>query len=207
MKGGFFLDSGASDGVRVSNTWLLEMSFGWKGICVEPNAAAFRKLVRNRRCCCINSCLYDRERTVDFVEEAGVLGGILEEYDPAHLRFAKAVYSLQESADGRPPTTPKAARTILSVLKECNAPPLIDYWSLDTEGSELKLLQSFPFEKYSFRVLTVEHNFLPAREQIRKFLEARGYQRIRTLEIDDCYVKPVDLPHSSWRSQAWMRLR
>jgi hypothetical protein len=37
-------------------------------------------------------------------------------------------------------------------------PPVIDYWSLNTEGSEFAILKSFPFDEYSFRVLTVEHN-------------------------------------------------
>ena len=52
-------------------------------------------------------------------------------------------------------TAKKIARTLRSVLRECEAPPIIDYWSLDTEGSELTLLKSFPFDDYSFRVVTL----------------------------------------------------
>jgi hypothetical protein len=37
MRNGFFLDSGAADGVSSSNTHLLEESFGWNWICIEPN--------------------------------------------------------------------------------------------------------------------------------------------------------------------------
>ena len=40
MRNGFFFDSGASDGIRASNTRLLEASYGWTGICVEPNEAS-----------------------------------------------------------------------------------------------------------------------------------------------------------------------
>jgi hypothetical protein len=36
-RNGFFLDSGASDGVISNNTHLLEDSYDWKGICIEPN--------------------------------------------------------------------------------------------------------------------------------------------------------------------------
>src|SRR5690349_12765331 len=82
MRGGFFLDSGAADGVSSSNTLLLEQSYGWKGICVEPNSTLFTQLVRNRRCTCVNCCLYDREGTVEFLEAATMLGGILAEYHP-----------------------------------------------------------------------------------------------------------------------------
>jgi hypothetical protein len=93
--------------------------------------------------------------------------------------------------------------TMLSVLRDCATPPVIDYWSLDTEGSELAILKSFPFHEYAFRVLTVEHNWLPVREQIREFLENRGCRRIRTIDIDDCCMQANNLPRPAWRSNAW----
>lgn len=204
MRGGYFLDSGASNGVKGSNTWLLESLFGWTGICVEPNDAMFRKLIQNRQCLCLSCCLYDREGSFDFLEGAGVYGGILQEYDPAHLRFAKQLISnqlLQHNCTQ--PTVQKQARTLRSVLRQANAPQIIDYWSLDTEGSELAILKSFPFDEYRFRVLTVEHNDSPIREDIRKFLEAQGYTRIRVLGIDDGYVWNGDLPNHAWQSAVW----
>lgn len=197
MKGGFFLDSGASNGVQGNNTWLLESSFGWNGVCVEPNDAAFRELVRNRSCTCVKCCLYDREGTVPFVEAAGVYGGILDEYDPHHWRFTQRTLARTPAATAPPPTVEKEARTVRSVLREAAAPPVIDYWSLDTEGSELAILRSFPFDDYRFRVLTVEHNGTQAREEIRSFLESRGYARVATFGIDDGYISTADAP--AWR--------
>jgi FkbM family methyltransferase len=212
QRGGFFLDSGASNGVRFSNTLLLEKSFGWRGICVEPNESFFRELTKNRKCYCLNCCLYDRDGTVEFVEEASVLGGVLDEYDPAHLEYAKSNFDLKSDATGRPATVKKVARRLRSVLKECEAPSVIDYWSLDTEGSEFTILKSFPFDEYSFRVITVEHNWLPLRTQIRDFLESRGYHLIKALGCDDCYVIDQDFKNlgkfmsvPTWRSRAWVR--
>ena len=203
MRGGFFLDSGAADGVSVSNTVLLEESFGWGGICIEPNEEFFAALVRNRHCQCVNCCLYDREGVVDFVESARGLGGILEAYSDSHLQFAKRTFRLAQDSRGRPATVQKMCRTVRSILRECAAPPVIDYWSLDTEGSELAILKSFPFEEYQVRVLTVEHNWSPARHEICEFLMSRGYRQARNLEIDDGYVLNGvrSVPH--WRSGAW----
>jgi hypothetical protein len=127
----------------------------------------------------------------------------LHEYFPEHLQFAKKTFRVGEDATGRPVTESKNARTLRSVLRECRAPRIIDYWSLDTEGSEFTILKSFPFDEYSFRVLTVEHNRLPIRTQIQAFLEPRGYCRIKTLEIDDCYVRVDSIAGGSWRSGAW----
>lgn len=188
-RNGFFLDSGASDGVLSNNTHLLEVAYDWNGICIEPNTDFFEKLVKNRKCYCLNYCLYDKEDYVDFLELGNVVGGIMEEYHPTHLDLAKASYDIQKDMYGNPKTVKKLARTINQVLKECNSPQIIDYWSLDTEGSELAILKSFPFDEYSFRVITVEHNHFPVREEIREFLDYHGYQRVRELEVDDCYIK------------------
>lgn len=204
MRNGFFLDSGASDGVKGSNTVVLESEFGWQGICVEPNPTFFESLRQNRRCHCICCCLYDRNGEVEFVE-ADVLGGILDEYHPSLLRQARASYDVPVDDNGHPHTVCREARTVRSVLKEFGAPPVIDYWSLDTEGSEFAILKSFPFDEYSVRVLTVEHNWFPVREEIREFLESRGYQRVKELWVDDCYVKGVNAPPQAWRSSAWRR--
>ncbi len=107
-----------------------------------------------------------------------------------------------------PATVKKRARPVRDILRESGAPPVIDYWSLDTEGSELSILASFPFDEYSFRVLTVEHNRLPIRHQLHALLGSNGYVRVATLVIDDCYVKPELIPptgqsRSGWRSAAF----
>lgn len=204
LRGGFFLDSGASDGVQGSNTYLLETAYGWRGVCVEPNAEFYERLVRNRRCHTVNACLYDRDGDVEFVE-ADVLGGILDEYHPRLLQMATRLYDVPVAAGGAPATVRKPARTVRSILEECGAPPVIDYWSLDTEGSELAILRGFPFGEYDVRVITVEHNWFPAREEIRALLEPHGYVRVAELTVDDCYVKGVPEPDTAWRSRAWRR--
>ena len=189
MRGGFFVEVGAADGVTDSNTDVLEKSFGWKGICIEPNRLLFRDLVRNRRCCCVNCCVYDREGKVDFLEMKNLVSGILDEYNSRRLKRIRAAFHVPEDRKGRPSTVRRKARTMRSVLRECGAPRVIDYWSLDTEGSELAILKSFPFDEYEVRVLTVEHNRLPVRQKIREFLQAHGYARIKALSVDDCYFK------------------
>lgn len=213
--GGFFLDSGASNGRKGSNTWLLESQYGWQGVCIEPNADTFQQLKAHRQCICLDCCLHDRDGRVDFLEAAGVYGGIIDQYDPHHLAFTRRVLG-DRWPDGAPaPTVSRRARTIRSVLRDAAAPPTIDYWSLDTEGSELTLLKSFPFDEYRLRVLTVEHNNGPIRGQIHRFMVERGYVRVRDLGIDDGYVLADDLhdglhddphigaPGHAWRSAVW----
>ena len=79
------------------------------------------------------------------------------------------------------------------LLAEHGAPASIDYLSVDTEGSEFDILETFDFAKYQVRVITVEHNFKPdARESIQRLLESNGFRR--EFEIfskgDDWYFHP-----------------
>lgn len=190
QRNGFFLDSGAADGLRASNTVLLERDYDWDGICVEPDDEFFDALTHNRRSKNVQCCLYDRGDEVEFVE-AGTLGGVLEDYHPQLLAHACRVMSVPSRPDGSARTVLKQARTVRSVLESCDAPQVIDYWSLDTEGSELRILESFPFDRYRVRVLTVEHNRYPVRLEIRDFLESLGYVLVRDFDIDDCYAEPA----------------
>ena len=60
--------------------------------------------------------------------------------------------------------------------------------SLDTEGSELEILQNFDFEKYTFGLIDVEHNYVePRRTKIMSLLLSKGYIYKGENEWDDMY--------------------
>lgn len=76
------------------------------------------------------------------------------------------------------------------LLIKYNSPKIIDYLSIDTEGSEYEILKSFNFKKYIFKVITCEHNYTSNREKIYKLLISKGYKRV-SKEIsneDDWYI-------------------
>ena len=54
---GFFLDTGAHDGIEISNSYTLEKRYDWKRICIEANPDSFEQLLQNRRASCVNVCL------------------------------------------------------------------------------------------------------------------------------------------------------
>lgn len=71
------------------------------------------------------------------------------------------------------------------------APDEIDYLSIDTEGSELETLQAIDCGKYSFRIITCEHNFMPQRALIHELLMRHGYVRVEQSlsDFDDWFVR------------------
>jgi hypothetical protein len=53
---------------------------------------------------------------------------------------------------------------------------IVDYFSLDTEGSEASILQSIDFNKITFGVLIIEHNNEEGRiDSFRNILFSHGY--------------------------------
>ena len=78
------------------------------------------------------------------------------------------------------------------LLAKHGAPEQIDYLSIDTEGSEFEILQHLDFGRYSFRVITCEHNFTPMREKLHELLTGHGYARRHEdlSKFDDWYVRP-----------------
>ena len=52
-----------------------------------------------------------------------------------------------------------STRTLVSILDEYGAPNDIDFLSLDTEEASL-VIRDFAFDKYSFKVIINEHNFV-----------------------------------------------
>ena len=65
------------------------------------------------------------------------------------------------------------------------------YVSIDTEGSEFEILNSFNFDEYDIKIITCEHNFTPMREKIHSLLTRNGYVRKYSEYslFDDWYVK------------------
>jgi FkbM family methyltransferase len=182
-RAGFFVEFGATDGVSLSNTYLLETEFGWDGICAEPNPKFFAELKKNRRCRVSRDCIGARTgEEVEFVF-ADAYGGAL-----AHI-------SSDMHAERRRPYLADSKNiqclktvSLSDFLKKHGAPSQIDYLSIDTEGSEFEILSTFPFEEWTIMNITVEHNFTPLRQAIKDLLCSKGYQ-CHEADWDDWYFR------------------
>ena len=180
-KGGYFVDIGAHDGKDLSNTYRLETEYGWKGICVEPLEEEFKKCVESRpMSICINTCIYDKNGTVTFNEVTrgnnySMLSGIDDENYKCRENFIQSE---------------KPCITLTKLLEDNNSPSVIDFLSIDTEGSELKILRSLDHDKFSFRYITCEHNYDDIkRKEVREYLESVGYKFLSENQWDDIFTE------------------
>lgn len=176
-KNGYFIEVGANDGINLSNTYLLEQDYNWKGICIEPVPSIFKKLVKNRKSINLSDAVYNVNDKIVNITEANLLSGIREDID-THKRVLK-------NKDVSVKT-----KTLTKIMDENNTPRYVDYLSIDTEGSELKILEGIDFNKYSFGYINIEHNRVePRRTLMRKKLLKNGYQYMGPNKFDDIYIK------------------
>ena len=204
---GFFVETGAADGVSASATLALERSFGWTGILVEPNRLFFEQLRKNRGCLVENACIAERSGTVEFIE-ASWFGRIRDHFleahpDEDHLRDPY----LTHDVDGSPAKVVRIpALSLDDLLQRHGAPTRIDFMSIDAEFSEWFILKSFPFDRYEVLALCIHSKFRHAgvlidgkhAEDIRRVLCDLGYfydrEHSRNLE-HDFFVHPNVIEH------------
>ncbi len=154
---GYFVEFGAASGKELSNTWLLEKHFGWSGILAEPAKCWHERLAANRTCVIENRCVW--KSTGDSLEFA--------EASEAEISTLTPFKGGDQHAAARRSSRHYQVETISlnDLMAEHKAPDSPDYLSIDTEGSELEILQAFDFKRHPFKVITCEHNFTPAREK------------------------------------------
>ncbi|MFE5320267.1 FkbM family methyltransferase [Paenibacillus sp. NPDC056579] len=179
--GGYFVDIGAYDGVTFSNSYFFEKQMGWNGICVEPMPHIYNQLIRNRKCVCIEGAIAGEEREQDFLVAKGVemLSGLVDSYDIRHL-------NLIDSYKGEKEIIRVNTFKLQSILDN-NQIKHIDFCSIDTEGSELKVIQSIDLDKVDVRCFVVENNYHDS--VLREYLLSRNYSLVERIVVDDIFVK------------------
>lgn len=177
-KNGFFVEFGATNGVDLNNTWLMETAFGWTGILAEPARNWQAELTANRACAIEKRCVWRASgETLQFTEAPRGENSAISTFVSKSRKLRGTSYDV-------------TTISLNDLLAEHGAPEVIDYLSVDTEGSEFDILNALDFDRWSFRVLTVEHNFAPQREDIHALLTSKGYARVLedVSRFDDWYV-------------------
>ena len=182
-RDGFFVEFGATDGMTLSNTYLLEARYGWTGILSEPARSWHADLKNNRRCAIDFRCVTGASgQSVLFNETPDGVFSTIDSFS------GNDIYARERSAGERYEVE---TVSLNDLLREHGAPGHFDYLSIDTEGSELLILQSMDFAKYTPRIITVEHNFVGSkRSAIESLLGSKGYSKrfAQFSSFDDWYV-------------------
>ena len=165
-RNGFFVEIGSLDGIIFSNSFIFEKYLDWNGICIEPDVRWHSDIVQNRKCEISFNAISDVSNDiVDFCIHKN--GG--ESFVKTEMR--EWIYN-SDIMD----TIKVETKTLTDLLDSKNAPKIIDWISVDTEGSELKILSKFlNDDRYQTNFINVEHT---GNSDINVLFENHNYVRI-----------------------------
>lgn len=184
-RNGTFIDIGANDGITLSNTYLLEREYAWRGVAIEPIPKIYQKLKENRVCQTINGCIANQPGKAKFIE---VEGG-------PNMLSTLAVNNVGLTARRIRKNAKRHNANVKEIEVECydiksvaekSGIKSVDFLSLDTEGGELEILKSINFQKLPITLISVENNFYTP--DIRIYLESQGFIYLGTFKVDEIYI-------------------
>ena len=185
---GFFVECGAVDGINGSSCYALERYLDWKGICVEANPRHASKLKKNRSAICFNTLLTSQDQKehlyIYFRESEQRSRAIASEGEYRKLlEDFEAEYRSRDTTPERKQILERMlshselikinSLSLESILKEANAPEVIDYLSMDIETYEYEVLKGFPFDRYKIMALSIEGH------HCNDLLISKGYRHVQ----------------------------
>ena len=186
FRDGFFVEAGANDGIRQSNTYFLERVRGWRGLLVEPiPELAERCRAQRPRAIVVNCALVAPEDAGGRVRlRYADLGSTAA--SEAEYPFGGPVnYGWDETYEVDVP-----GRTITGVLDEHDVSG-VDLLSLDVEGWEVPALEGLNLERHAPRYVLVEAWTHERLAQIRELLGSR-YELVELFTDHDAFFRRID---------------
>jgi FkbM family methyltransferase len=186
QRGGFFVDVGAYNYKRFSNTYYLEQVLGWSGVAIDAQQefeADYRKYRPRTRF--FTAFVSDRSGALEtfFVPEGNRLVAssskeFADRYDSSGKERKVATITLNDLLDGVGATT-------------------IDFLTMDIELAEPQALAGFDIARYRPRLVCVEAH-PDIRQQLLDYFAERGYRVVgRYLRAD---------PYNLWFAPVGVKL-
>lgn len=176
-QNGYYVELGANDGITQSNSFYFEKKKNWRGVLIEPSPNNYLKCRQNRdpsnKFFC-NACV-----SFDFKEEyvemiyanlMTVSHNLKKDIDSEGSFLKRSLKYLDKYEDHF--TFGAKAKTLTDLLIEADSPNIIDFLSLDVEGSEMEVLKGLDFESFHFHFLLIESRSI---DILKNFLLTHGY--------------------------------
>eukprot|EP00756_Hemistasia_phaeocysticola_P051956 Hpha_TRINITY_DN2713_c0_g1::TRINITY_DN2713_c0_g1_i1::g.110454::m.110454 len=172
MCEGTYVEMGALDGLRASNTLFFERALGWNGLLVEASPTNLPKVKLHRprnKIVGLAACPAGGKKYIEFMSN-GPVGGDIALAPP---RFKDRYWK----KDWRDQVVKVPCAPLHDILRSQRV-TFVDLFSLDVEGSEEQVLRSFDWS-IPVRVWVIEmdgHN-LTKNQAVRDMLLSNGYRR------------------------------
>jgi FkbM family methyltransferase len=165
---GIFLEMGALDGVTYSNTKFFEDTLSWSGILIEPIPKNYEICKRMRPRSFVYNCIVSTNPDPMEIYVNGAVSSVKE--------YTTEEYFNGWHKDKDIETVTIPCRRLDDILHEAGV-RVIDFWSLDVEGSEYEVLKTMDWD-IPVRVLCMEVSggeYSEMNESCRELLRQNGF--------------------------------
>lgn len=176
---GFYVDVGAYDPERYSNTFLFYRQ-GWQGINIEANPEVFSALQKHRP--------RDLNLHIGIKNQEGE-SRLYMFQQPACNTFSEEVARSYAEKGIKLLKTERVKTTCLATVLDKNLPfgQSIDFLSVDVEGLDLEVLESNNWQKYRPKFVVVESHLLDFEKIMESpiycFMKEKGYRLVTAIYI------------------------
>jgi FkbM family methyltransferase len=154
---GYFIEAGANDGIRQSNTHFLEKHRSWSGLLVEPVPRLARKCTKNRRRSVVAQVvLVSPEQSGTNIKIIDLDLMTLVADQSAGLIDTNSHVQLAEEVQGITAAEIVVRGVTLSELLEEQGNPRVTLFSLDVEGFEVDVLKGLDLSRHRPDFILVE---------------------------------------------------
>ena len=162
-RDGIFIDIGANDYRRFSNTYYLETELGWSGVAIEPQTKFAEDYARFR----------PRTTFVPlFVSNVSNQEAVL--FVPSNDLVASSSREFAEQRGGGAPEMQRALTTTLDDILTRLELTRIDFLTMDIELAEPDALAGFTIQRFKPALVCIEAH-LPIRNQILEYFARNAY--------------------------------
>lgn len=187
-----YLDIGANDPVRISNTYFFYKK-GGRGVLVEPNLFFCKKIARKRpRDICLNAGIgFGQNRIADFyVMSSHTLSTFSKEEAERY-----ASYGAQKIKEVR-----KIPLISINEILTKYFPATPNLVSLDIEGWDLQVIQSINFDKFRPQVFCIETITYTENDTEEKITEIIDFMAKKDYFVyADTYINTIFVDKQQWK--------
>lgn len=173
-RNGKFIELGAYDGKRFSNTLFFEETLDWSGVLIEPQCIEY------------NSLLKHRPKATAFNYAIDYTTGVAEMIGGHASKAIRNEYTNHQT--GTHKETTELCKTVpLNFLVTPDVLSSVDLFSIDVEGHELVVLKTFNWD-IPVKCVLIERG--KTWKECGQFLLDKGFKKHMKLHLDDVWLNP-----------------